>query len=106
MQNMIRRGQTLTWRNSTSALVKGGDLVIVGDVVGVAAVDITAGATGALKMEGVFRLPKDGAAIAVGARVYVDSGGDVTATAGSNPAGVAWAEAGAAEPFALVKINV
>ncbi len=105
MQNMNRRGQTLTWRNTTGALVKGGDLVIIGDVVGVAAVDITDGALGALQMEGVFRLPKDGAAVAVGARVYVDAGG-VTATPGQNPAGVAWADAAASDSLALVKINV
>ena len=106
MQNFNRKGQTLTWRNTTGADVKGGDLVIIGDVVGVATVDITQDALGAVAMEGVFRLPKDSAAIAVGQRVYVDGSGKVTATAGGSPAGVAWADAAAAETVALVKINV
>jgi len=106
MQNQIRRGQTLTWRNDSGGEVKGGDLVIIGDVVGVATGDITADALGAVAMEGVFRLPKAAGAIAAGKRVYVEAGGLITETPGGSPAGVAWAEALAAEPFALVKINV
>ncbi|MDL2226553.1 DUF2190 family protein [Deltaproteobacteria bacterium OttesenSCG-928-M10] len=106
MQNMNRKGQTLTWRNDTGADVKGGQLLIIGDVVGVAARDITKDALGAVVMEGVFRLPKAAGAVTAGARVYVDDAGAITATAGDHPAGVAWAPAAAADTALLVKINV
>lgn len=106
MQNMFRRGQTLTWRNDSGKTVKGGQLVIVGDLVGVAAKDITEDAQGALAMEGVYRLPKDNAAIAVGLRVFVDDDGKITSAAGDHPAVAAWAPATDADSIVLVKINV
>lgn len=107
MQNFKRKGETINnWRNDTGADVKGGRLVVVGDVVGVAASDITNGAPGVLAMEGVFELLKDNALIKQGQRVYVGAGGLVTATAGADPAGVAWADAAAASATVLVKINI
>ena len=106
MRNLARQGQALTWRNATGNGVKSGQLVPVGDVVGVAAVDIAAGARGALAMEGVFSLPKKAAeAIAQGVRVYLASG-KITATAGDTPVGVAWEAAPAAQAEIQVKINV
>jgi len=106
MQNLARQGQTLTWRNNTAAEVKSGQLVTVGDVVGVAAADITAGAPGVLAMEGVYRLPKvSSEAIAQGARVYL-ANGQVTSAPGDAPVGVAWEAAPASSAELMVKINV
>jgi len=55
--------------------VTAGDVVVQGDLVGVAKLDIPAGALGALAVTGVFDFPKAtgvGTAIAAGATVYWD----------------------------------
>ncbi len=57
--------------------VSAGDVVVQGDLVGIAKLDIAANALGALAVEGVFDLPKatgGGTAIAAGATVYWDVG--------------------------------
>ena len=57
------------------ANVTAGDVVVQGDLVGVAKQDVTANALGALAVEGVFDFPKAtgvGTAIAVGSIVYWD----------------------------------
>lgn len=105
MLNKSQKGGTLKYRNQGSEPLKGGDLVLVGDVLGVAATDISVGALGVLVMEGVFNLAKDGGAMTQGQRLYVDAQGLISASPSSNPAGVAWADAGAGEGLALVKIN-
>jgi predicted RecA/RadA family phage recombinase len=56
------------------AAVTAGDVVVAGDLVGVAKIDIAAGQLGALAVEGVFEVPKEAAAtdkeIAFGTKVY------------------------------------
>jgi len=55
--------------------VKSGDVVVQGELVGVAKLDIQAGKLGALAVTGLFDFPKAtgaGTAIAVGTRVYWD----------------------------------
>ena len=55
--------------------VAAGDVVVQGELVGVAKVPIAANALGALAVTGVFDLPKatgEGTAIAAGANVYWD----------------------------------
>ena len=57
--------------------VTAGDVVVQGDLVGVAKQDIKANALGALAVDGVFDFPKAtgvGTAIAAGANVYWDVG--------------------------------
>ena len=57
--------------------VSAGDVVVQGDLVGVAKLDIAANALGALAVEGVFDVPKaagGGTAITAGAKVYWDVG--------------------------------
>jgi predicted RecA/RadA family phage recombinase len=48
-------GSTIEWTNGGTA-VSSGDVVIVGDLVGIAAVDIANGATGTVHIEGVFEV--------------------------------------------------
>jgi len=58
------------------AAVAAGDVVVQGDLVGVANIDIPANTLGALAVVGVFDLPKAsgvGTAIAVGSIVYWDA---------------------------------
>ena len=58
-----------------SADVTAGDVVVQGDLVGVAKLDIASGALGALAVSGVFDFPKvtgAGTGIAAGVKVYWD----------------------------------
>lgn len=55
MQNYVQNGATLEWTNGGTA-VSSGDVVVVGDLVGIAAVDIAGGATGTIYIEGVFEV--------------------------------------------------
>ncbi|GAG92230.1 unnamed protein product, partial [marine sediment metagenome] len=68
--------------------VTAGDVVVQGDLVGVALHDIAALRKGALAIEGVFDFPKDTGssnAITAGAKVYWDAENEVaTTTAGEN----------------------
>jgi len=55
--------------------VSAGDVVVQGDLIGIAKLDIASGTLGALAVTGVFDLPKAtgvGEAIAAGANVYWD----------------------------------
>ena len=71
-----------------SAAVAAGQVVVVGDMVGVAKLDIAANKLGSLAVEGVFDFPKAtsaGSGFAAGVTVYWDATNSVaTATAGSN----------------------
>jgi len=64
------------------------DIVVVGEIVGVAPRAIAANALGALDVEGEFDFPKStgsASALALGTKVYWDAGNSVvTTTAGSN----------------------
>ena len=62
--------------HTPSSAVAAGDVVVQGDLVGVAKLDIAADALGALAVTGVFDLPKSagqGKAIAAGKKVYWDA---------------------------------
>jgi predicted RecA/RadA family phage recombinase len=104
MQNLVQKGITLRYTNTGSELIPGGSLVVLPGCVGVAVKDIEPGRSQALNVVGVYELPKEEAAIALGAPVYVDGDGKISATPSDNPAGVAWE---AAAPAALVaKVNI
>lgn len=70
--------------------VTAGDVVVQGDLVGIAKLDIAADTLGALAVTGVFDLPKTTGvdeAISVGSKVYWDAGNSVATTfdnAGAN----------------------
>ena len=70
--------------------VASGDVVVQGELVGVAKLDIKTGVLGALAVEGVFEFPKAagaGSAISAGANVYWDAAEQVAkadAEAGAN----------------------
>lgn len=106
MKNYIEAGNTLDWTNGTGKEVVSGGIVVVGDLVAIAAGNIAADQDGVLYTSGVFELPKDTAAISLGKKVY-SAGGKITSTAGSgNPvAGVAWADAAAADTACLVRLG-
>lgn len=99
------RGEAIDFVNGTGAKIEALELVAVGDHVGVAAADIEDGATGAVHMTGVFEMPKDDAAITLGADVYLVDGA-ISATQGDDGvlAGYAVAAAGADDTTVIVKL--
>lgn len=65
--NFHKAGETLDYVNTTGAAIASGQVVAVGQILGVALVDIGIGGTGSVRTEGVFRVPKvSGAVIAQG----------------------------------------
>ena len=70
----IHDGDSIDYTPATD--VAAGDVIVQGDLVGIAKRDIPRNVLGALAVSGVFDLPKArgvGAAIAAGAKVYWDA---------------------------------
>lgn len=91
MKNFVEKG--LTFRFTAGADTASGDVVIVGDLVGISVTDAKSGDEGVAHAEGVYRLPKaTGGAIGQGAKVYWDSANSnvVTAASGNTLIGRAW----------------
>lgn len=64
--NFVQPGKVIEWTNGGSA-VDAGDVVAIGNILGVATVDIGAGESGSVAIEGVYTAPKaSGAVIAQG----------------------------------------
>jgi predicted RecA/RadA family phage recombinase len=82
----IQRGHQIDFIPDTD--VAAGDVVIIGDLAGIAKLDIKAGTLGALALVGVFDIPKatgEGTAIATGTIVFWDAENkQVTVTGGNN----------------------
>ncbi|MCP4594509.1 MAG: DUF2190 family protein [bacterium] len=80
----VQEGQSIDY--TPSAVVASGDVVVQGELVGVAKQPIAANALGALAVAGVFDFAKatgGGTAITAGANVYWDDGGNVATTTAS-----------------------
>jgi predicted RecA/RadA family phage recombinase len=105
MKNYIQDGKTI--EVTAGADISAGDLVLVGLKVGVAINDIANGANGALAMEGVFEVKKEGTDTpAQGGILYLNaSNKSATTTASSNKTiGYCWEAAG--ETATTVKIRL
>lgn len=105
MRNYIQKGDNLTI--PAPVVVASGDVVIVGDIHGVAAGDAAEGDPCDVVTVGVFTLPKVGAdAFALGAPVYFASATKLaTATAsGNTKIGTAVEAAGASTATVAVKL--
>lgn len=73
MNNFKNIGALRTWTNDTGGDVASGDVVVVGQQIGIATVDIPKDGTGTVAFEGVFVVPKvSGAVIAHGEMVMWD----------------------------------
>ena len=66
----VQRGESIDF--TPTADVAAGDIVKVGDLIGVAKLDIKAGELGALALCGVYEIATSGSAIAAGSLVHVD----------------------------------
>ncbi len=113
MRNLIQDGRTLDYTVGDDT-VKSGQLVIVGDMAGVAVTDGESGETIVLFVSGVYSLPKAGVIIKQGAKVYVNAEGKITHLAENSKAdpavpnffaGYAWDDADAGDDTVHVKIN-
>ena len=77
----IQEGRSIDY--TPVAAVAAGDVVVQGDLVGIAKGDIAAGRLGALAVEGVFEVPKAtgvGTAITAGSTLYWDAAESVAKT--------------------------
>ena len=89
-----------------AAAVAAGDIVIIGDIVGIAKLDIAAGERGALALEGIFAVAKGSTAFDFGDKVDFSAQSDVaTAVDTDTLIGVATAAAAASDATVLVKIG-
>ena len=107
MATYVAPGNSIDY--TPGSAVSAGDVVVVGDIVGIAARDIAASALGALAVEGVFAVAKattSTSAITAGAKLYWDASGEVvTTTAGSNKV-IGYAIAAAAATDATVNVKL
>jgi predicted RecA/RadA family phage recombinase len=66
-KNYVQPGKVLTWTNGTGSAVSSGDVVAMGNTLGVALEDIANNASGSVAIRGVYTVPKvSGAVIAQG----------------------------------------
>lgn len=61
--NFVQPGEVIDWVNGTGAAKAAGAVVAMGNILGVALVDIANGATGSVAISGVFTVPKVSAAV-------------------------------------------
>lgn len=106
MNNKVSDGGTLDYSVGAEG-VKSGEIVVVGDVAGVAMRNGKEGETVAVCIEGVYSLPKGAAAIPQGKKVYYNATDkNIVGTATGNTfIGYAWSNAGAADVSVEVKLS-
>ena len=76
--NFIEKGEVLNYTAANKPIASG-DVVIIGNIVGIAKTDIAVGETGAMHITGVYSLPKAAEAITQGMKVYWNTAnGNVT----------------------------
>lgn len=63
MKNFIQRGEVINYTNGGSTTIAAGAVVVVGVLLAVAVADIESGKVGAVRIEGVFELPKNPATV-------------------------------------------
>ena len=105
MATLLRDGSTVNYTPGTA--VDAGDIVVQGQLFGVACADIAASALGALTVAGVFSLPKattSTSALTAGADVYWDSSGEVVTTTTSTNVYVGKVEIAAAATASTVNV--
>jgi len=112
--NYISSGCTVDYTNATGSAIDSGEVVPLGQQIGIAVVAIAIGGTGVLKIDGVFSVPKVSAAvIGQGESVIYDTSAAefddnlaTPATGDISGCCVAVEAAGAATTSVKVKLNV
>lgn len=104
----IQEGKTINYLNTGDADIKYGEVVVLTDIVGVAASDIPAGTLGAVTLSGVFEVKATtAAAFTVGQKLYWDASAKEATNVSESmvPLGVAVAAKAQAESAVNVKIG-
>ncbi|WP_319760377.1 DUF2190 family protein [Maridesulfovibrio sp.] len=115
-QNCICDGKVIIYTNGTAADILSGQSVVIGEIMGVATVDIPVGQSGACAVTRVWALPKVTGVLLQGAKVYWDADGDpkggeigsgaLTTTATDNTyAGYVYEAAGTDDPTVEIQLN-
>lgn len=106
MKNFVQEGERINYTNATGSDIASGDVVVIGNLVGIAVTDIADASTGAVALEGVYSLTKETPlAISQGDELFWSvANNEVTKTATDKPIGVAFAGAGSADTTVDVKI--
>jgi len=108
MKNLVQDGGTIQYKVSDKA-VKSGDMVVVGDIAGIAVTDGEIGETITLNVEGVYALPKGAGALNQGKKAYVNVTDNVATIAGTASGntfiGYVWSDAGAIDKTVNVKLS-
>lgn len=74
MDTSVSKGNVIDWVNDSGVAKVSGQVVRIGQILGVCAVDIASGATGSVCVRGVFTVPKvSGAVIADGESLTWDA---------------------------------
>jgi predicted RecA/RadA family phage recombinase len=106
MKNYKCSGKTKTF--TAAADYSSGDVVVIGDLVGIVAADVVTGARGEASVEGVFEVPKKAADdLTDGLKVYWDAtNSEATLTASTHKViGYVYEPAGAAVTSVEVKLG-
>jgi len=101
----VQEGKAVDYRPDTA--VAAGDVIVRGDLVGIARLDIPAGTLGALAVVGVFEIAKASESVTVGTALYWNAADKkVTGTAAGNIyIGKAVTSAEAADASVCVLLN-
>ena len=101
----VQRGESIDFTPTSD--VAAGDIVKLGNLVGVAKLDIKAGELGALALCGVYEIATNGSAVEAGAVVFVDPAtGKVCAEGASGAVKFGHAVAAAAAADTLVHVRL
>ena len=105
--NFIEKGEVLNYTAANKPIASG-DVVIIGNIAGIAKTDIAVGETGAVHINGVYSLAKSNEAITQGVKVYWSSkNNNVTITKLDNiPIGVAANNTISSESRVHVLLNI
>lgn len=85
--------------------VKRGDVLVVNDLVGIAATNGEAGKNIAVYAVGVFNLPKGSVELQQGKKVFWNASANQVAASGEVELGIVWATAASTDTTVQVKIN-
>lgn len=105
MKNFVQRSNSIDAVLANT--VKGGDVVILGGLIGVAYTDGDGENKQAVALEGVFELPKATGAITAGAALYYDATNKVvtTTSSGNTAIGPAFSAAASGDATVLVALK-
>lgn len=113
MRNFIEEGEVKDWTNDTAGAVVSGQVVKMSHTLGIAVTDIAVGAVGAVRVQGVYRVPKvTGAVFAVGEKLLWDVSAGKFDDAAATPAtgdvmgaAIAWVAGANSETECIVRLT-